>query len=291
MPPPPLAAVPADAPAEGAPRVPPPFPVVAPPATGKTAPPIPHIAVTSEAPVEEVPPPKKKPEQSRAFKMGVAGAGLAALLVLAGGGYFVWTNYISPPPPPPPPPVAAKPKPAAPAAAPVTSSIATKPAAPLTPSDTVNALAKVPVNAINKTKEVLNTRRESGQLDVDAIAAGTTPPATGAPGNATKPATAAPTAPKPVVNSSATLAPGVSATAADVEAVVEAAPAFRTFVANTKITGVIAGTPGKIILNGRLARAGDVVDSALGVTFDRIDAERKQLVFKDKTGAIVTKKY
>jgi hypothetical protein len=265
---------------------------VAPPATGKTAPPIPHIAVTSEAPVEEVPPPKKKPEKSRAFKMGVAGAGLAALLVLAGGGYFVWTNYISPPPPPPPP-VAAKPKAAAPATAPVTASIATKPAAPLTPSDTANAIAKIPVNAINKTKEVINTRRESGQLDVDAITDGTTPPATGAPSNATKAATAAPAtaAPKPVVNSSATLAPGVSATAGEVEAVVEAAPAFRSFVANTKITGVIAGTPSRIILNGRLARAGDVVDSTLGVTFDRIDVERKQLVFKDKTGAVVTKKY
>lgn len=265
---------------------------MAPPATGKTTPPIPHIAVTSEAPVEEVPPPKKKPEQSRAFKMGVAGAGLAALLVLGGGGYFVWTNYISPPPPPPPPPVVAKPKPAAPATAPVTSSIATKPAAPLTPSETVNSIAKVPVNAINKTKEVLNTRRESGQLDVDAITAGTTPPPANAPSNATKPAAAAPApAPKPPVTSSATLAPGVSATAGDVEAVVEAVPAFRTFVANTKITGVIAGTPGKIILNGRLARAGDVVESTLGVTFDRIDTDRKLLVFKDKTGAVVTKKY
>ncbi len=270
--------------------MPPPFPVVAPAATGKTTPPIPHIAVTAEPPVVEAPPPKKRPEQSRAFKMGVAGAGLAALLVLGGGGYFVWTNYISPPPPPPPPPVVAKPKPAAPAAAPVTSSIATKPAAPLTPSETVNSIAKVPVNAINKTKEVLNTRRESGQLDVDAITAGTTPPP---PTNATKVATATPgpAVPKPPVTSSATLAPGVSATAGDVEAVVEAAPAFRTFVANTKITGVIAGTPGKIILNGRLARAGDVVDSTLGVTFDRIDTERKQLVFKDKTGAVVTKKY
>ncbi len=71
----------------------------------------------------------------------------------------------------------------------------------------------------------------------------------------------------------------------------EAVPAFRSFVANAKVTGVIVGTPGKIILNGRLARAGDMVEPALGVTFEGIDGDRKLLVFRDKSGAVVTKKY
>lgn len=293
-PPPPGAEAPAEAPAEAAPKSPPPFPVVAPPATGKTTPPIPHINVTSEEPVEEAKPPKKL-ERRRASKMGVAGAGLVGVFVLAFAVYYVWTNFISPPPPPPPP-VAAKPKPVAPAPAavpapaaattatpPVTSSIATKPAAPLTPSDTLNALAKAPVNAINKAQDAVAARDASGQSRIDAMNTAIDPAAT---------ATKAAVAPaKPPVTANATLAPGVSATATDVDVMTEAVPAFRTFVANAKITGVIAGTPGKIILNGRLARAGDMVEPALGVTFEGIDGDRKLLVFRDKSGAVVTKKY
>lgn len=272
---------------------------MAPPVTGKSKPQIPHITMTVEEPVQEEPVPAK-PEHRRAFKLGVAGAGLAALLVLGAGGYFVWTKFISPPPPPPPPPVAAKPKPASPAPAPkapVTSSLATKPAAPLTPSDTANALAHAPVNAINKAQDAVNARRTSEQSRIDAMDSG--------PGAPDKPAVNAPTpaagakaaksagpaATKPAATASATLSPGISATSSDVDAVAEATPAFRAFVANAKITGVIGGAPAKIILNGRLARSGDLVDSALGVTFDSIDAERKLLVFKEKSGAIVTRKY
>jgi hypothetical protein len=284
--------------ADGAPKLPPPFPVVAPPATGKSKPQIPHITMTVEEPAQEEPVPAK-PEHRRAFKLGVAGAGLAALLVLGAGGYFVWTKFISPPPPPPPPPVAAKPKPASPAAAPtapVTSSLATKPAAALPPSDTANALAHAPVNAINKAQDAVNARRASEQSRIDAMASGqgtpdkpavNAPPAAGA--KAAK--SAGPAATKPAATASATLSPGISATSSDVDAVAEATPAFRAFVANAKITGVIGGAPAKIILNGRLARSGDLVDSALGVTFDSIDAERKLLVFKEKSGAIVTRKY
>ena len=110
-----------------------------------------------------------------------------------------------------------------------------------------------------------------------------------APGSAATKAAAASN--KPAVSASTTLAPGISATASDVDAVAEATLAFRTFVANAKITGVIGGNPGKIILNNRMARAGDMIEPGLGVMFDSIDADRKLLVFKDKAGAIVTRKY
>jgi hypothetical protein len=45
------------------------------------------------------------------------------------------------------------------------------------------------------------------------------------------------------------------------------------------------------MINGRLTRTGETVDSALGISFDSIDADRKQLLFKDRTGATVTRKY
>ena len=253
---------------------------------------------------EPLPPPPPKPPKKGPSKVMLIIGGVAALLVLVGGGFFVWSMFFNDPPPPPPR-VAPKPKPAAPvpiaavvpAAADATpaaaSPTAPKPAAPLTPSDTLNAIASAPVNAINKAQGAVAARRDSGQTGIEAATGGqesvekkNAPPA---PGSAAAKAAAA--ANKPAVSASATLAPGISATASDVDAVAEATPAFRTFVANAKITGVIGGNPGKIILNNRMARAGDMIDPGLGVVFDSIDADRKLLVFKDKTGAVVTRKY
>lgn len=214
-------------------------------------------------------------------KVVVFGGGIAALLVLGGGGFYAWTTFFAPPPPP----IVARPKPAAaaPAAAvPVTSSVATKPAAALTPSDTLNAVAAAPVNAINKAQDALAARRASGQAGVDAVIAGQDA-SDNRPTNATVPVTQA--------QAAATLAPGITATSSEVQAMAEATPAFRSFVANGKVTGVIGGSPAKIILNGRLARTGDIVEPALGITFDGLDADRKLLVFKDKTGAVVTRKF
>ena len=78
-------------------------------------------------------------------------------------------------------------------------------------------------------------------------------------------------------------------------ALIEAAPAantlFRTFVANASIGGVFQGTPSKAIINGRIVREGQVIDSQLGISFDRIDAVKKTIYFKDATGAEVSKEY
>ena len=40
-----------------------------------------------------------------------------------------------------------------------------------------------------------------------------------------------------------------------------------------------------------MAREGETVDSGLGIVFDGVDAERKLLIFKDKSGATVSRKY
>ena len=40
-----------------------------------------------------------------------------------------------------------------------------------------------------------------------------------------------------------------------------------------------------------VARVGDVVENALGITFDSVDPEKKQLLFKDKTGVTVPRRY
>lgn len=212
----------------------------------------------------------------------------AAAVVVLGGGFFAWTKFAAPPPPPPPPPkVVTKAKAATPPPAPAP---AAGQAAPLTPSDTLNTLAKAPVNAVNKAQGAVAARSASGQSGVDAVMAGgdlaskpavsaTDPGAAKAGAGASRSSTA-------VTSVSA----GVSATT-ELDAAAEASPAFRSFVANAKISGVFQGTPPRAFINGRLARAGDTVDNGLGVTFDGLDAEKKQLIFKDKAGATVFRKY
>ncbi|MBI4623303.1 MAG: hypothetical protein HY736_08810 [Verrucomicrobia bacterium] len=216
----------------------------------------------------------------------------AAALVVLGGGFFAWKKF-SPPPPPPPPPVAAKQKAATPAAAPAPA--AGQPA-PLTPSDTLNTLAKVPVNAINKAQGAVATRQASGQSGVDAVLAGedpagkraANPPAAGPAGAAT----AGTGASRPTI-AVTSVGAGLSATT-EVDAAPDASPAFRSFVMNAKIAGVFWGSPGtpaRAFINGKLARPGETVDSGLGVVFEGVDTEKKQLIFKDKSGASVLRKY
>ena len=266
----------------GALRIPPPFPVVAPAKTGKTAPAIPHIAISGEVAEQEKPPePKQVPFwKTKMFQVSA----LAAVVVLGGGGYFAFKKLTAPPPPPP---VVVKPKPAAPAAAgakpPASNAkvpdVANKPAQPAPAlSETQAAIAHAPVNAINKAKDVV-TKRETGGQSRDAVGAIT---------DGDQPAEKA--APKSA-STSATIAPGVSATTNEVEAAADTSTAFRTFIANAKISGVFQGTPARVMFNGRLARAGDTVEPTLGITFDGLDPDRKLILFKDKSGAVVTRRY
>jgi hypothetical protein len=75
----------------------------------------------------------------------------------------------------------------------------------------------------------------------------------------------------------------------------DAAPAasadFRAFVANASIGGVFQGTPARALVNGVIVREGQVVSGALGIAFERIDADKKVIYFKDSTGAEVSKSY
>ena len=68
-------------------------------------------------------------------------------------------------------------------------------------------------------------------------------------------------------------------------------PAFRAWIADLRITGVVSGASPRAIINGRLVRPGDVVDASLGITFDGLDVERKELVFRTRNGAFASKPY
>ena len=87
------------------------------------------------------------------------------------------------------------------------------------------------------------------------------------------------------------LAPGVTATTELVKAVRAASTEFRAFVATARINGVYQGTPPRAFINGRMVRTGEVVDSSLEITFDSVDLDTKSIVFKDASGATVSRRY
>jgi hypothetical protein len=186
------------------------------------------------------------------------------LAVAGGGAYFGWTHFKKPPS----------------AAAPSTSA-----PSPVTPSETLNALASVPAQAIQKAQEVIASRQEKAGSAVDAVVADQEGIAKQAP----RAPVPVPVSPPPMAGTTATttVSPGLSASM-PIAAAADASAAFREFVANAKISGV-ADT--RALINGRLVRTGEVVDSTLGIRFHAVDRETKQLIFRDFTGAQVGRRY
>jgi len=83
----------------------------------------------------------------------------------------------------------------------------------------------------------------------------------------------------------------VKVSSTPIDAAMAASSAFREFVANATIGGVFQGAPSRALINGTIVREGQVVDSALGIAFERIDPVKKVIYFKDYTGAEVSKNY
>ncbi|MEO5957602.1 MAG: hypothetical protein ABIZ49_02745 [Opitutaceae bacterium] len=216
--------------------------------------------------------------------------GVVTVVVL--GGAFAWmkfgsTRSVSPPVASPTPPGASPKPPTAVSTVPPSgpTPVATSSS---TPSETLNAIAHAPKNAIDKAQDVVAGQRAKEQARIDAMAAGEeTPKKTPPPPAATVPPAG------PSAKSATTvraLAPGVSTTT-EVGNSAGASTAFSSFVANAKIGGVAEGAAPKVFINGRLARIGETVDATQGIVFERLEPEKRLLVFKDKTGAIVTRRY
>lgn len=104
---------------------------------------------------------------------------------------------------------------------------------------------------------------------------------------APEPVAIAPLPPPPSLLSPVTLSTDVN----PVPSVPVVSPQFRAWVENARVTGVITGSSPKAIINGRLARPGDMIDAAEGIALDSIDAEHKQLVFRNRSGATFSKPY
>lgn len=171
-------------------------------------------------------------------------------------------------------------------------------AAEPSPSAPRNESAAAPNAAVDKTEDVVAARPRNDPARIETTVAGgetpdrralDTPPAGRSAGQSPPPSASA--APALAPGSVSEIAPGVTATRNDVIATPKASPAFRRFVADARITGVFQGNPPRAFINGRIVRAGEVIDQDLGVVFESIDAENKTITFKNRAGVTVVRKY
>lgn len=66
---------------------------------------------------------------------------------------------------------------------------------------------------------------------------------------------------------------------------------FIAWVINVKVSSISPGTPARVVLNERLVREADPVHLRLGIDFAGIDAMSRLLLFRDKSGATVSRSY
>jgi len=145
----------------------------------------------------------------------------------------------------------------------------------------VAAPVKPVAKAIDSAAAAIASKRSAEQAKVDAAAAGDDTPTP----------TPAPAATTESVLEQTDLSSDVKVNSTHLDAATAASSAFRNFVANASIGGVFQGTPSRALINGSIMREGQVVESSLGIAFERIDADKKVIYFKDSTGAEVSKNY
>ncbi len=66
---------------------------------------------------------------------------------------------------------------------------------------------------------------------------------------------------------------------------------FVAWVMNVKVTSISPGSPARVVLNDRLVREGDPVHIRLAINFDGIDVANRLILFRDKSGATVSRSY
>lgn len=237
--------------------------------TGEPAKPkIPHVRAPEG--VDEAPAPLPIPPapRRRRFSPKMLGALAALGVIVVCAIIFVLSRFLSPPPPPPP--VVRKavvPKKAPPAATNVTP-----PAA---------GAVSVPGKMVEKAKSVVAGHEKELVRPVAGVSG-----EEATSGNLTTPATK-----PPALTATTPIAPGLTATTSDLNSTVDASPAFRSWVANAKISGIFQGATPRALINGRTVRVGQMVDEGLGAVFEGINSETKEIIFKDKTGATVSRRY
>ncbi len=228
-----------------------------------------------EATLDQQAPPKpvvsSVPVRSSAFDLSRMGLVLGILILLVGG-YFGYRAFFS-----------------TKSADPIVAVAATIVSAPVKlPSASIQAVAEMPAKLITKAQDTITAKRESEQSRIDPLAEGRESSITPVLGShlaadSNLSPSLLSTVPSPLLNPSK-----------DSEVQVPlplASQAFRAWVDSAKITSVLEGVASRAIINGRLARANELVDVALGIVLDHVDTSHRQIIFRDHSGALVGKPY
>jgi hypothetical protein len=168
------------------------------------------------------------------------------------------------------------------------SAVVAAPKRPSTPSATLNEISEIPARAINKAKSTIAAVKENEDGRVEAVTDGENPPGGRTPRHTTPKPAVKPATP---LTSTTQLAPGIQATTAASDVVGDASPAFRTWVAQARIGGVFQGSPARALINKRTVSEGQMVDETLEITFVGLDLAARTIVFRDRTGVTVVRKY
>ena len=206
---------------------------------------------------------------------------VAGVVVLVGGGFAAWQILFKEEPPPPP---IVRKAPAPKTDTPSAPKTAAAPGTTPTPAGPAPA-ASTAGKAVEKAKAVVAGRTGDGKVAAPETIEDRAPAAP----NLAAPPVQGGSAP---ASAEVKVAAGITATTKGVDATADASPAFKSWAVNAKISSVRAGgnNPAAFI-NGRLISRGGIVDDALGVVLDTIDADKKVLTFRDKTGATVSRPY
>jgi hypothetical protein len=68
-------------------------------------------------------------------------------------------------------------------------------------------------------------------------------------------------------------------------------PRFVRYAESIRVSGVFQGSPSRALIDGRIVRAGDLLDPALGIKFVAVDADTKHLILEEPSGARMRVKY
>ncbi len=239
------------------------------------APSVPHVRA---APVRRVLPPPKPPPT----KISPVVMVLLVVVLLAAGGYYGYETFLNKPST-----SHASAKPAA-AAKPATPAPAAEPAAPSV-SVTLNQAAAVPAQAINKAENAVAAHNAAETGPANEVISNEKPAAPASPAAASAPAQTTVDA----TDTAATAAPESSAPqTVHIDLGPESAsPEFKAFISDLRVSGVFQGEHPRVLINGRTFEVGEMVNDDLGVVFTGIDAERELVLFKDRTGVTLVKKY
>ncbi len=71
----------------------------------------------------------------------------------------------------------------------------------------------------------------------------------------------------------------------------EPSEAFKACVRDLPISSVRGGSSPRILIGATSYREGDVIHPQLGITFESYDDSTRLLLFKDRSGATVSRKY